>query len=247
MGFTVGITVTPEPSYHPPQNAAGPGYASITTDTALPQRRADCRSTSKGKKGSTQPLTNTPGPPPRAATGPSAATARPSSSARGLIGCGSSQSAIRLRPPRERALSGRGAFNPSFRRERTAPPTRPPFSPPPSLFRRFAPRAPSRLPRAAPPPPAVPSQVCVLRHPPTRTGRAGVRRALRVTAAGLARGGRTVPLAASRGSRFRSPAPAPSAVGPAAFGAARAGQRGSRRRSVLGGAAWCARRIPPLA
>lgn len=55
MGFTVGITVTPEPSYHPPQNAAGPGYASITTDTALPQRRADCRSTSKGKKGSTQP------------------------------------------------------------------------------------------------------------------------------------------------------------------------------------------------
>lgn len=76
------------------------------------------------------PLTNTPGPPPRVATGPSAATARPSSSARGLIGCGSSQSAIRLRPPRERALSGRGAFNPSFRRERTAPPTRPPYSPP---------------------------------------------------------------------------------------------------------------------
>lgn len=127
-------------------------------------------------------------------------------------------------------------------------PQRVPRSPPrPPLFRRFAPRAPSRLPRAAPPPPAVPSQVCVLRHPPTRTGRAGVRRALRVTAAGLARGGRTVPLAASRGSRFRSPAPAPSAVGPAAFGAARAGQRGSRRRSVLGGAAWCARRIPPLA
>lgn len=98
------------------------------------------------------PLTNTPGPPPRVATGPSAATARPSSSARGLIGCGSSQSAIRLRPPRERALSGRGAFNPSFRRERTAPPTRPPFSPPPSALqavraaRSFAPSARSPAP-----------------------------------------------------------------------------------------------------
>lgn len=176
--------------------------------------RAGRRSSSEGMESSTRallpsrglaPLTRTPStttahipqrtqerphrPPPRAATGRCAAAARPSSSARGLIGCRSSQSASMLRPPRESPVEG-GVTPPSganWRRPQRVP------APPPlrssggsrlaarvgGVARSFAPsaRGPAPSRRALP-------GVCVLRHPPTRTGRAGVRRALRVTALG---------------------------------------------------------------
>lgn len=240
--------------------------------------RAGRRSSSEGMKSSTRALlpsrglallTRTPStttahipqrtqerphrPPPRAATGRCAAAARPSSSARGLIGCRSSQSASMLRPPRESPVEG-GVTPPlgaNWRRPQRVP------APPPSALqvvraslRAWAvSRAPSRLPRGAPPPPAVPSQVCAccVTRPRARGVLASAVRSASPLLAQARGGSRTVPLAASRGSRFPPPAPFPSAVGSAAFGAARAGQRGSRWRPVLGGAAWCARRIPPLA
>lgn len=103
--------------------------------------------------------------------------------------------------------------------------------------------------------------VCVLRHPPTRTGRAGVRRALRVTALGP--GARRPPArgAQVRGARSSTrcgrvaglgAADVTGVFGAAAAAAVAAGGAAARGRSSAPGAArvggWSAEgmRLPPL-